>query len=240
MEADLWKAYRNLFVKPVHAARLNQLHFKSPSIARTAETLLIMTSSRYQRRPAWQTMAGRLSRMFGAGYYDLFYGKKSLLSLTAPVHAGLALEIRMAEPGDLEEITRRQEGYSSALFDQYTTLGSDCYVAHHGGELQGFLWINRQSMQFLGMKLPQLPLGHCFVHSVFVFPAARRKGVFQFLFRTVCDELSKDGYQSICCLIDRMNFVSIQAFGNEGTRFRLAPILKLPGIRPILFYWTLS
>ena len=209
-------------------------------MGRTAETITKMDATTYQKRPAWQTMAGRIARMFGSQYYDLFHGEKNLLSSNPPVDKAFPLQARMAEPADLEKITRAKKGDFLAPFDRYVAMGSTCYVACHDDEIVGFLWINRQSMEFLGMQLARLPPGHCFVHSVLVFPDARRKGVFQFLFRTVCDELCEDGYQSICCLVDRANIASIQAFSSEGTRFRLAPLLRLPGIRPIHFYRALT
>lgn len=186
-----------------------------------------------QGRPAWQRIIGRATRIFGAQYYDMLQGHRNLQEPIVSTPNGGTWQARIATVEDLEKITKPNEVDSLARFKCYFQLGSTCHVAYHDKKILGSLWVNRESMEFLGVPISTLQHEQCFVHSVLVDPDARRQGVFRFLFRYLCNELRDDGYQSIGCLVDRANFASVQAFSSEGMRFESAPIIKLPGAKYI-------
>ena len=92
----------------------------------------------------------------------------------------------------------------------------------------------------VGMRVATLAGESSFVHSVFVYPEHRRKGVFQLLFRTTCHELQEAGCLTVACLVDKANRQSVEAFKRAGIRFRGAAVLKLPGFKPLFFCRALS
>ena len=171
--------------------------------------------------------------MVGAQYYDMLHGQRNLQETIVSAPNAGTWQARIATADDLEKITKPNEDGSLALFKCSVQLGSTCHVACHHEKILGSLWVNRESMEFLGVALSMLRPDQCFMHSVLVDPDARRQGVFRFLFRHLCNELRDEGYQSIGCLVDRANLGSVRAFSEEGMRFRSAPIIKLPRAKHI-------
>ncbi len=188
-----------------------------------------------ENRPIYQVVAGRIARCFGIHFYDLYYGEKDLKSLSEPVAPLLQTHVRMATPKDLNEIICRTGGEIQKQFDHNLAINSTCYVAVYHDMVTGYLWVNRQIIDLIGMYVAELAHRNSYVHSVFVFSEHRRKRIFQFLFDATCHELQKAGYLSITCLVDKANRPSVKAFKHAGIKFHNAAILKLPGIKPVFY-----
>lgn len=194
-----------------------------------------MDATHLKNRPAFHVVAGQVARFFGIHFYDLYYGQKNLLSCSEPVVPLLQTQVRMATPEDLSTIICRIGGEVQKDFDHNITINSACYVAVHDGVIAGYLWVNRQIIDLIGMYLAGLPPKNSFMHNVFVFPEHRRKRIFQFLFCAVCHELQKAGFLSIACLVDKANKSSVEALKCVGLELHNAIVLKLPGVKPVLF-----
>jgi len=185
-------------------------------------------------RPAFQVAAGRLARFFGIHFYDLYFGKKELLSPPEPVVPLLQIQVRIATAEDLDRIIYRIGGGIQKEFDHNISISSTCYVAVHEGNISGYLWLNQHIINLVGMQVTRLPPLSSFMHGVFVFPEHRRKKIFQLLFLRACQDMQRTGFVSITCLVDRANKQSVEAFKHMGIGFQNAPILKLPGIKPLV------
>jgi len=135
---------------------------------------------------------------------------------------------------DLDGIARRTGGETRKAFDHNIGMGSRCFVAFHKGTVTGYLWVNRQIVELVGMHVAKLPTGHSFSHSAFVFPEYRSKKIYQYLRYVVCTEMYESGCLAIACLVDKANTRSIDVLKKEGHDFRHAGVLKLPGNKFIL------
>jgi GNAT superfamily N-acetyltransferase len=186
-------------------------------------------------RPGLQAAAGRIARSFGIRFYDLYFGEGELRALPEPVDPSLAVTVCEATPEDLNRMICRTGGAIRAQVEHNLAIRSTCYVAEHEDTVVGYLWVNRETIDLVGMHVAALTQGSSFVHTVFVFPKQRRKGIFQFLFLTACQGLKEAGCASVACLVDKANRQSLEAFRQAGIRFRSAAVLKLPGIRPLFF-----
>ena len=198
-----------------------------------------METTSLRNRSAWQVVAGRIARFFGIHIYDLYYGEKGLLSPLEPVVPSPPTEVRLATPEDLNRIICSIGGTTRRKFDHNIAVYS-CHAAFHEGTITGYLWVNRQVIDMKGMYVAKLPPKSSLVRNVFVLPEHRRKRIFRYLFRAVCNEMHKAGFLSITCLIDKANSQSVEAFKNEGFEFHNAAVLKLPRIKPILFCRALA
>ena len=98
----------------------------------------------------------------------------------------------------------------------------------------GYSWINTTVFEFLGEPLRDLPNGTLCVHDVFVFPEYRGKRVLQQMLVSVFESNGAAGLHTVVCVVDTSNTPALAAFRRLGVRFRRAPILKLPGLTPML------
>jgi len=199
-----------------------------------------MTKARPRNRPAWHMVAGRIARFLGIHFYDLYYGEKDLLKPPEPVIPSLPTEVRLATVEDLDSIIYRIGEETRREFDHNTVIGSVCYVAFHEDTVSGYIWVNRQIIDLVGMYVAKLPARHAFTHNAFVFPEYRGKRIYQYLRQTVCREMQKSDCLSIACLVDKANARPIRALKCEGIRFYNSPVLKLPFIKPIHFCRALA
>ena len=193
-----------------------------------------MASTALKKRPAWQVVASRIARFFGVRFYDLYYGERKLLPLLEPVIPSPPTEVREATDEDLNAIIRRIGGKAQKEFDHNIAIDSTCYVALHEDTIMGYIWVNQQIIDLVGMYLTKLPARHSFSHNAFIFPEYRRKKIYQYLRHTVCSEMYESGCLSIACLVDKANTWTIEALKHEGIKFHNAAVLKLPGLKPIL------
>ena len=199
-----------------------------------------METNSHKNRPAWHRPAGRIARIFGIYYYDLYYGEKNLVSLLETEIPNSHTMVRQATPQDLDTIFHRSGAAKRAQLEHNLDIGSTCYAAIHQNTIAGYLWVNHQVLDLVGMHLAELAPKISLMHSVFVFPENRRKRIFQFLFRSVCKELFGAGILSITCFVDKANSWPIEAFNREGFRFHNASVLKLPLIKPVVFCRALA
>jgi ribosomal protein S18 acetylase RimI-like enzyme len=163
-----------------------------------------------------------------------------LLSLSEPVIPLCQAQVRIATPEDLNSIISRIGGETQKAFNHNAAIGSTCYVAVHEGVIAGYLWVNRQIIDLIGMHLAGLPPRNSFMHNVFVFPEHRRKRIFQFLFCAVCHEMQKAEFLSIACLVDKANKPSVEAFKGVGIQLHNAIVIKLPWAKPVLLCRALA
>lgn len=193
-----------------------------------------------KNKPAVQVVAGRIARFFGIRFYDLYYGEKNLLSPPKSAVPSLPSEVRLATPGDLDRIICQVAGDTCTVFDHNNAIDSRCYVAFHEGAIAGYLWVNENVIDLLGMHIADLPPKSSFVHSLMVFPEHRRKGMFQYLFGAACKEMYTAGFHRVTCLVDKANRPAVEAFKHEGMEFHNAPVLKIAGIKPVCFCRALA
>ncbi len=194
-----------------------------------------MDATHLQKRPAFQVVIGQIARFFGIHVYELYYCQKDLLSPFEPVIPLLQAQVRIATSADLNSITCRGDGEIQKAFDHNVAIGSACYVAVHEGTIAGYIWLNRRVVDLTGMYLAPLPSKNSFLHNAFIFPEHRRKRIFQFLFHAVAHEMQKAEFLSIACFVDKANRPSVEALKCTGVRFHNAVVLKLPGVKPVLF-----
>jgi hypothetical protein len=187
------------------------------------------------RRPAWQLVAGRITRLFAVQYYDLYYAQRELSPPSEPIAPSISTEVRLATTEDLDGIVRRTGEETRKAFEHNIDMGSRCFVALHKGTVTGYLWVNQQIVELVGMYIAKLPAGYSFSHSAFVFPEYRSKNIYPYLRHAVCTEMYESGCLAISCLIDKANTRTINVLKNEGHNFHHAGVLKLPWNKPILF-----
>ena len=199
-----------------------------------------MDSTPLKNRPAYQVIAGRIARFFGIHFFDLYYGEKLLTSPIDPVVPSLPTRVRLATAEDLNRIICRIGGEIQREFDHNSAISSTCYVALHEDTVSGYIWVNRQLIDLVGMYVAKLPARHSFSHNAFIFPEYRCKKIYQYLRHAVCSEMYKSGCLSIACLVDKANTRSIEVLKNEGIEFHNAAVLKLPGIKPVHFCRALA
>jgi hypothetical protein len=199
-----------------------------------------METTPLRNRPSWQVVAGRISKFFGIQFYDLYYGEKVLLPPLEPVVPSLPTEVRLATPEDLNKIINRIGGETKREFDHNIAIDSTCHAAFHRGTITGYLWVNRQVIDLKGMYVAKLPARHSFSHHAFVFPEYRSKKIYQYLRHAVCSEMYNSGCLSIACFVDKANTQPIKVLKHEGIEFHNAAVLKLPGIKPVLFCRALA
>jgi len=142
--------------------------------------------------------------------------------------------VRLAGAQDLKAVACRQGGETAQRFANHKILGSSCVVAENERTVVGYLWTNETVFEFLGESLGILPDGFMCVHDGFVFPEFRGNGVFQYLFATVFESGRAAGLHTAVCVADRANTPTVTGCRRAGVRFRRAPILKLPGLTPML------
>lgn len=191
-------------------------------------------------RPVWQMVAGRLARLLGIRFYDMYLARRDLSPSAESPARPRACEVRSATGQDLETIVRLLGGDIRDDFDHYLSIGSRCYIADHEGKIAGYLWVNHHCVELKRMYLAKLPAGYSFTHGAFVFPEFRGLKIYRHLRDAVCGELHESGFVSVACLIDKTNHRSIRVLGQEGMEFHNAGILKLPVFRPILFCSALA
>ena len=186
-------------------------------------------------RPVWQVVAGSTARFFGIRFFDMYFGQRDLSQPTEPVASPLPVEIRLATGDDLDRISRRSDGTTRIAFDHNLAIGSICHIAVHEGSVTGYLWVNQNVVEMAGMHLAQLSARQAFTHSAFVFPAYRGNMIYQRLRQAVCSELYESGCLSVVCLVDKANIRTIEVLKREGVVFHKSGVLKIPGIKPIVF-----
>jgi hypothetical protein len=191
-------------------------------------------------RPVWQTIAGRLARIFGIRFYDMYLAHRNLSPSAEPSARPRPCEVRLATDQDLETIASLLGGETRDDFDRYKSIGSRCYVADQDSKIAGCLWVNHHVVELKGMRLAKVPAGHTFTHGAFVLPEFRGQRMYRYLRDAVCGELYKSGFGSVACLVDKANHLSIRVLQQEGMEFYSANILKLPVIGPILFCRALA
>jgi ribosomal protein S18 acetylase RimI-like enzyme len=142
--------------------------------------------------------------------------------------------VRSAEERDLASVTCRRGRRTAERFEGNTILGSSCVIAEHASTVVGYVWINTMVFEFLGERLRNLPSGAMCIHDVFVFPEYRGQRALQQLLAEVFESSRAAGLDAAVCVVDRENAPAVAAFRRAGVRFRRAPILKLPGVTPML------
>lgn len=85
-----------------------------------------------------------------------------------------------------------------------------------------------------GGALGHLPPGTLFIHNGFVFPRHRGREVLLQLLAEFWPRGRAAGLHSALRVVDRANAPALAAVPRPGVRFRSAPILKLPGLDPLL------
>jgi len=191
-------------------------------------------------RPVWQMVAGRLARIFGIRFYDMYLARRDLSPSAKPSLQPGPCEVRLATDRDLETIASLLGGEIRDHFDQYISIASSCYVADQGGKIAGCLWVNHHVVELQGMRLAKVPARHAFTHGALVLPEFRGQGIYRYLRDAVCGELHRSGFVSVACLVDKANHRSIRVLRQEGMEFYSANILKLPAVGPILFCRVLA
>ncbi len=199
-----------------------------------------MESTSQNSRPAWHVLAGRVARFFGIHFYDLYYCERALSSSVEPVVPSLPTRVRLATTEDLNRIICRIGGEIRRKFDHNAAIDSVCYVACHEDTITGYIWVNRQIIDLVGIYVAKLPARHSFSHDAFVFPEYRCKNIYQYLRHVVCSEMYESGCVSIACFVDKANIQPIKILKRQGMEFHNAPVLKLPFINPIHFCRVLA
>jgi len=197
-------------------------------------------STSQKSRPAWHVLAGRVARFFGIHFYDLYYCERALSSSVEPVVPSVPTRVRLATTEDLNRIICRIGGETCRKFDHNAAIDSICYVALHEDTVTGYIWVNRQIIDLVGMYVVKLPARHSFCHNAFVFPEYRRKKIYQYLRHAVCSEMYASGCVSIACFVDKANTQPIKVLKRQGMKFHNAPVLKLPFVNPIHFCRVLA
>jgi len=191
-------------------------------------------------RPVWQKVAGRLARILGVHFYDMYLARRDLSPSTESSARCGPCGVRLATGEDLERIVSLLGGVIGEDFGHYRSFGSACYIANREGRIAGYLWVNHCIVELKGMYLAKLPAGQAFTHAAFVFPEFRGQRIYQQLRNAVCDELHKSGLSMVACLVDKANHRSIKILRQEGMTFYGAGILKFPVFKPILFCRALA
>jgi GNAT superfamily N-acetyltransferase len=187
-----------------------------------------------RKKPIIQVVASRMGGFFGLHFFNLYYGEKVLLLNSGPNSLADYTHVRLANHEDLDNIIAITGMEIKERFERNLHLKSTCYVADFDGVIAGYSWTNRHVMSLLGMRLCCLSGNNIFLHDVFVFPEYRGKKIFQDMLYKVYDEMAHEGFLTISCFVDKDNSPSIAGFKRIGFKFKTAPILKLPGIRPFV------
>jgi GNAT superfamily N-acetyltransferase len=188
----------------------------------------------FRRKSLPRAFLSRALASCGFALYDMVLGQGSLAPEPQLVGPMAPVVVRVAEPSDLEDLGRRKGPGAMKRFDVNEGLGSRCVVAVHGATLVGYAWLNTAFVAFLGEAMSRLPAGTLFIHDVFVFPEHRGKKVSEQLLTGVWQRGRAAGLHTAACLVDRANAPALAAFRRVGMRFRTAPIVKLPGLSPVL------
>ena len=185
-------------------------------------------------KPLAQRLASRVAAIFGVRYFDLLYGEKCLLDSIAHIEPPPEIRIRRASPVELETLLQALPESQAGLGRTARANGGDVWIAWQGSKVAGYTWVNRQAMYLLQWRLLDLPAGGAFTFNSFVFPGYRGRRIFQCLSEHVYRDLKSSGFSFCCNLVDRNNAGSIGARAKFGVDYRPAPVLKLPGYRPVL------
>ena len=188
----------------------------------------------FRRKSLPRALLSRALASCGFALYDMVLGQGPLASEPQLVGPMAPVVVRAAEPSDLEDLGRREGPGAMERYAVNEGLGSRCVVAVHGTTLVGYAWLNTTFVEFLGEELSRLPAGTMFIHNVFVFPEHRGKKVLQQLLAGVWQRGRAAGLHTAACVVDRANAPALAAFRRVGMRFRTAPIVKLPGLNPVL------
>jgi len=178
-----------------------------------------------------------VSRVFaGCGFalYDMYFGQGDLGSYAPGVGPVVRVGVRAAEEQDLAAVACRRGQRTAKRIACNENMGSTCVVAERESTVVGYAWINEIVFEFLGEPLRDLPDGTMCIHDVFVFPEHRGNRVLQQVLAEVFGSGRAAGLRTAVCVVDRANAPAVAAFRRVGVRFRRAPILKLPGLTPML------
>lgn len=187
-----------------------------------------------RRKSRPREFASRALAGCGFAFYDMYFGHAVLRSCAPPSGPEIRVGVRLAKEQDLEAVACRKGGETAQRFANHKILGSSCVVAESEGTVVGYLWTNKTVFEFVGGSLGILPDGFMCVHDGFVFPEFRGNRVFQYLFATVFERGRAAGLHTAVCVADRANAPAVAGCRRAGVRFRPAPILKLPGLTPML------
>lgn len=194
-----------------------------------------MNSTAIKSRPAWHKLAGRVASVFGIHFFDLYYCERALSTQPEPVASSIPIEVRLATNEELDSISHRIGGEGREKIEHNIAIDSTCYVAVHEGAVTGYIWVNREFVDLVGMRVTKLRAGCCFSHSAYVLPEYRGNRIYQYLRHVVCSEMYASGCDAIACFVDKANARPIGVLKQEGVKFHNAPVLKLPLLRPIHF-----
>lgn len=188
----------------------------------------------FRRKSLPGALLSRALAACGFAVYDMVLGQGPLASEPQLVGPMTQVVVRAAEPSDLADLGRCEGPGAMERFAVSERLGSRCVVAVHDTTVVGYAWFNTTFVEFLGEALGRLPAGTMFIHNVFVSPEHRGKKVLQQLLAGVWQRGRAAGLHTAACVVDRANAPALMAFRRVGMRFRTAPILKLPGLTPVL------
>lgn len=173
---------------------------------------------------------GPVATRFGVRFFDVFYGERRIEDVPAVVQPPIALEVRGAQPADVEPMLARIAAAEARRIRQALLLDSEvCLVATSAGADAGFICANLAHVDLAGLPICALPAGGAYVHNTHVLPEFRGQKVMQVMARALHVTLAARGCTFTCRLIDRENVASLVGTERSGIRFRWAPIVKLPG-----------
>ncbi len=184
--------------------------------------------------PLARRLASRVAGVFGVQLFTLLYGEKPLLGNIERIEPSLEIRIRRAGASELEHLLQALPEGQADIYGTARANEADVWIAWHGGEMAGYTWANRHAAYLLNWRLLDLPAGGAFTFNNFVLPRYRGCRIAQCLSQAVYSDLKADGYSFCCHFVDRNNAASIAARSKFGFNYRPAPVLKLPGCRPLL------
>jgi len=184
-----------------------------------------------RRKSLPRALLSRALARCGVAFYDMVLGEGDLEPERRPVAPMARIVVRVAEAEDLEHVGDRR---TKERFACNASLDSRCVVALHESTVVGYAWFNCTVFEFLGQTLERLPSGTMCVHDVFVFPEHRGTKVLQQLLAEVFRLGLLARSKTAVCVVDKANAPAVAAFRRMGVQFRWAPILKLPGLKPVL------
>ena len=191
-----------------------------------------MTSTPH--KPLIQRIASHIAALFGVRFYNLLYGERSLLEKIETVIPTLEVRVETASEEELEAVLSRLPPEQSRYCLTAREVGSECWIAWHGEEIAGYLWVNRQQVNLLGWHLFELPESGVYTYNSYVWPEYRGRKIFQRATEVVYKHLQAEGFAFCCGLIDRSNAASIGARRIFGLVYQPAPVLKIPGRGPFV------
>lgn len=179
-------------------------------------------------RRALSGWAGRL----GFAYYDMLYAQTDL---TQPIHlARSRVEVESATDRDRETIAAGLPEVPKYWFDRAIEAGSVCYVARREGQIAGYTFANPRVILMLEDELEILPEGFAFFHNGYIFPEFRGRGLYPIVMGQFYTLLRSQGIRYVAGLVDRKNRPALGAGQHFAIRRESAPILYLPGLKPIV------